>query len=212
MRLYYDISISSLCNKEPNLFPPTIGFSLRPMAIRCVQCCLPSLNICFFRFDPPRALKDLPEQVQRAIHRYAHIFGDDVVAIEFLCLAGERVEAIEQNNHGEEAEGERGGVGLVARLEDERVAADALSAQSAIKLNIRNRDGHPGQHCGDCCKILEPLEDDLGTSGARHVGEQGDGGSKADAPVWNAPGLQMLAKLAIIQEVRKCDLSLGACQ
>ena len=48
--------------------------------------------------------------------------------IKFLFLAGKRVEAIENKNDSEEAEGEPGGVGLEARFEDERVAADALSA------------------------------------------------------------------------------------
>ena len=71
-----------------------------------------------------------------------------------------------------------------------------------MKFDVRDRDGHPGQDCGDCCDILEPLEDDLGASGARHVGQQGYGGGNADAPVWNAPDLQVLAKPAIIGEVR----------
>ena len=131
------------------------------MSIRYVQCRLPSLYICFFRFDPTCALEDLPENKQHTIHNQARICSDEVVAIEFLCLAGKRVEAIKHKNHGEETEGEPGGVGLAGRLEDERVAADALSAQSTVKSDVRNGDGHPGQECGDRRKILEPLKDFL---------------------------------------------------
>ena len=117
----------SLCNKEPDLLPPIVGFSLWPMPIGCVQCRLPSLNICFFGPDPPRPFEDLPEQIQHAIYRYAHIGGDEVVVIEFLGLAGKRIEAVEQNNYAKETKGEPGGVGLKARFEDECVTADALS-------------------------------------------------------------------------------------
>lgn len=108
------ISILSLYNEEPDLLPPIIGFPLRPMRIRCVQCRLPSLNICVFGPDPPRPLEDFPEQIQPAVYRYAHISRDEVVMIEFLRLAGKRVEAIEENNYAEEGEGEPGAVGLEA--------------------------------------------------------------------------------------------------
>ena len=162
--------LPKLCDKEPNLLPPIISFSLWPMRIRCIQCRLPSLNVCFSGLDPPRPLEDLPEQIQPAIYRYAHIGCDEVIVIELLCLAGESVEAIEKKDNGEEAEGEPGGIGLEARFEDERIAADALSAQSAMKSDVRDWNGHPGQDCGDGGKILEPLKDDLGASRARHVG------------------------------------------
>lgn len=143
------ISIPSLCNKEPDLFPPVIGLSLRPMRIRCVQCRLPGLNICFFGLDPPRPLEDLPEQIQPAIYRYAHIGRDEVIVIECLCFTGKCVEAIEKRDHGEEAEREPSAVGLEAGFEDKCVAADALSAQSAMKFDVRERDRHPGQSGGD---------------------------------------------------------------
>lgn len=122
------ISIPSLCNKEPDLLPQIVGFSLRPMRIRCVECRLPSLNICFFGLYPPRPLEDLPEQIQHDVNRYAYIGGNEIVVIKFLRLAGKCVESIEHKNDTEKAEGKPGGVGLEARFEDERVAADALSA------------------------------------------------------------------------------------
>lgn len=81
-----------------------------------------------------------------------------------------------------------------------------------MEPDVRDRDGHPGQDCGDRCKVLEPLEDRLGAGGARHVGQQGDGGGNADAPVWNAPNLRVLVMLAVIGEVRNCDLLPRACQ
>ena len=122
------IILPSLCNKEPDLLPPIVSFSFWPMRIRCIECRLPSLNICFFGPYPPRPLEELPEQIQHEIYRYTYIGSDEIVVIKLLCLARKRVEAIEQKNDTEEAEGEPGGVGLEARLKDERVAADALSA------------------------------------------------------------------------------------
>lgn len=143
------ISIPSLCNKEPDLLPPVMGFALRPMRIRCVQCRLPSLNICFFGLDPPRSPEDLPEQIQPAIYRYAYIRRDEVVVIEFLCFTGKSVEAIEQHNYREEGEREPSAVGLATGFKDECVAANALSAHSAMEFDVRDRDGHPGQYGGD---------------------------------------------------------------
>lgn len=122
------ISIPSLCNKVPDLLPPVVSFSRWPMRIRCIECRLPSLDVCFFGLYPARPLEDLPEQIQHDIDRYAHIGGNEIVVVKFLCLAGKRVEAIEHENDCEEGQGEPGGVGLEARFEDERVAADALSA------------------------------------------------------------------------------------
>ena len=130
--------LPKLCDKEPNLLPPIISFSLWPMRIRCIQGRLPSLNVCFSGLDPPRPLEELPEKIQPAIYRYTHIGCDEVIVIELLCLAGESVEAIEKKDDGEEAEGEPGGIGLEARFEDKRIAADALSAQSAMKSDVRD--------------------------------------------------------------------------
>ncbi len=156
------------------------------MPIRCVHCRLPSLNICFLRLDPPGPLEYLPEQIQHAIYGYTNIGCDEVVVIEFLCLARECVETIKKENDGEKTEREPGGVRLEARFEDERVTANALCAQRAMESDVCNRDGHPGHDCGDCCKILEPLEDGLGASRARHVGQQGHGGSNTNAIVRNS--------------------------
>lgn len=169
------------------------------MPIRCVQYRLPRLNIGLFGLDPPCPFENLPEKIKPAVYRYTNIGCDEAVAIKFLCLARKRVEAIEQSNNGEEAEGEPGCVRLEARFEDKRVAVNALSAQSAMEFDVRKRDRHPGQGCGDCCKVLEPLENDLGARGARHIRQQGDGGGNADAVVWNAPGLQVSARLVIIR-------------
>ena len=190
---YAAILIPSLCNEEPYFLPPIFGSSLWPLRIRCVQCRLPSMNIGFFRLDPPCPLEHLPEKIQRAIHRYTNVGCDEVVAIKLLCLAWKCVEAIEKNDYDEEAEGEPGAVRLEARFEDERIAADALSTQSLMKSYVCNRNGNPGQECRDCRKILEPLEDGLRPRGAGHVRQQGDAGSKADAIVWDAPISQVLA-------------------
>ena len=89
-----------------------MSYSFRPMPIRGVECRLPSVNVCFFGPDPPRSLEDLPEQIQPAINRYAQIGGDEVFVIEFLCLAGKCIKAMEQEDDAEEAEGEPGGIGL----------------------------------------------------------------------------------------------------
>ena len=88
------ISIPDLCNKVPDLLPPIIRFSRRPMRICCVECRLPSLNVCFFGLYPLRPLEDLPEQIQHDIYRYAYIAGDEIVVIKFFCFAGKRIEAI----------------------------------------------------------------------------------------------------------------------
>ena len=145
------------------------------------------MNVGFFGLDPPCPLENLPEQIQPAIYGYTDIGRDEVVAIEFLRLARECVEAAEQDDYCEETEAEPGGVRLEARFEDERVAFNALGTESAMEFDVCDRDGHPGQDCGNCGKILEPLKDDLGARGARHECQQRDGGSKADAIVWNAP-------------------------
>lgn len=80
-----------------------------------------------------------------------------------------------------------------------------------MESDVCDRDGHPGQKCRDRCDILEPLEDGLGASGARHVGKQGERGGNGDAPVRNASSLRMLTKLTLIRGVAGCDLPLGAC-
>ena len=139
------ISIASLCNIEPDLLQPTVGLSLRPMRICCVQCRFPSLNICFFGLHPTRPPEDLPEQIQPAIYNYAHIGRDEVFVIEFFCFTGKRVEAVEQKDYSEEDEGEPSTVGLEAGFKDECVATNALSAHSAVEFDVRDRDGHPGQ-------------------------------------------------------------------
>ena len=191
---YAAIFIPSLSNEEPYFLPPIFGFSLWPLRIRCVQCRLPSMYIGFFRLDPPCPLEHLPENIQRAIHWYTNVGCNEVVAIKLLCLARKCVEAIEENDYDEEAEGEPGAVRLEARFEDERIAANALSTQSLMKSYVCNRNGNPGQECCDCCKILKPLEDDLGTRGAGHVRQQGDGRGRADAIVWDTSVPQVLAK------------------
>ena len=144
------------------------------------------MNVGFFGLDPPCPLENLPEQIQPAIYRYTDVGRDEVVAIEFLRLARKCVEATEQDNYRKETEAEPGGVRLEARFEDERVASDTLSAESAMELDVCDRDGHPGQDGGDGGKVLEPLKDGLGAGGARHEGQQRDGGGKADAIVWDA--------------------------
>lgn len=163
---YAAIFIPSLRNEEPYFLPPIIGFPFWPLRIRCVQCRLPSMNIGFLGLDPPCPLEHLPKKIQRAIHGYTNVSCDEVVAIKLLCLARKRVEAIEKDDYDEEAEGEPGAVRLEARFEDERITANALSTQSLIKSYVCNRNRNPGQECRDCCKILEPLEDGLGTRGA----------------------------------------------
>ena len=195
---YAAIFIPNLCNEEPYFLPPIIGFSLWPLRIRCIQCRLPSINIGFFGLDPPCPLEHLPEKIEHAIHRYTNVGCDEVVAIKLLCLARKCVEAIEKNNYDEEAKGEPGAVRLEARFEDERIAADALSTQSLMKSYVCNRNGNPGQECRDCCKVLEPLEDGLGTRGAGHVRQKGDGGGRSDAIIWDAPISQVLAKSVVI--------------
>ena len=163
--------IPSLCNEEPDLLPPIVGFSLRPMLIRCVQSRLPSLNVRFFGSHPPRPLEELPEHIQPNIYRYANIGRDEVVTVKFFGLAWKGVEAIEQDNYGEKGEGKPGSVRLEARFEDEGVAANALSAQRFMELYVRNGNRHPGQDPGNCRKILKPLENLLGAGRARHVGQ-----------------------------------------
>ena len=176
-----------LCNEEPDLLPPITSFSFRPMSIRCVQRRLPSLNICFRGLDPPCPLEDLPEQIQSAIHRYTDIGCDEVITIKLLGLARKSVKATEQKDYAEEAEGEPGGIRLETSFEDELVAANALSAQGIMEFDVRNRDRHPGQDRGDCCKILEPLENGLRAGRTRHVRQQSESGGKPDAVVWNTP-------------------------
>ena len=152
------------------------------------------MNIGFFGLDPPCPLEHLPEKIQCAVHGYTNVGCDEVVAIKLLCLAWKCVEAIKKDDYDEEAEGEPGAVRLEARFEDECIATNALSTQGLMKPYVCNRNGNPGQECRDCCKILEPLEDGLGTRGARHIRQQGDGRGSADAIVWDASISQVLAK------------------
>lgn len=186
---YAAISIPFLCNEKPNFLPPIIGFSLWPLPFRRVQSRLSSLNISFFGFDPPCPLEHLPEKIQPAVHNQTNIGCDEIVSIKFLCLARKGVEAIEENDYNEEAKGKPCAVRLEARFEDERIAVDTLSAQSTVESDVCNRNRDPSQESGDCCKILEPLEDGLGARGAGHIRQQGDGGAKADTIVWDAPVL-----------------------
>ena len=129
--------------------------------------------------EPLSALEELPEEVEDGEDGDTDVVGDEVVDVP----RAEDVEAVEKDDDGEEGEGRPRGVGLEGRLEDERVAVDALRLERGVEAHVRQADAAPREQAGDRRQVLEPGEDDVGTRRAGHVCEQGDGGGDANGPV-----------------------------
>ena len=85
------------------------------MQIRGVKSRLAGMEIDIRRVEPLGALEDFPEEVEDEEDGDADVVGDEVVDVE--CGA-EDVEAVENDDDGEEGEGRPRGVGLEGRLED----------------------------------------------------------------------------------------------
>lgn len=136
------------------------------MRIRRIQRRLSSVNIRLRARDPPRPLEDLPERIQHEVDGNPHVSGDETIHIK----GPEDVEAVEDDDDGEEDEGEPCGVGLEGGPEDEGAAVDALGLEGGVEAEVGDRDGDPGEEGGDGAEVLEPCEDSGGARGARHVG------------------------------------------
>lgn len=118
---------------------------LGPVRVRCVQCGLAGEQVHLGRPVPPGALEDFPKCVEHEINGNADVGGDEVIAGPWL----KDVEAVEDDNDGEEEEGSVGRVGLEGRSEDERVTVDPLCSECFVELDVRDTDADPGEEVGD---------------------------------------------------------------
>ena len=158
---------------------------LRPLAILGIEGGLAGEDVGLGGIDPLGALEDLPEGVEAEVDDDADVVGEE--AGDVPVAVDEDVEAVEDDDEGEEDEGDPAEVGLEMRLEDERVAVDALRLERLVELDVRHADGRPGEERGDRRQVLEPLEGGRGAAAAEgEVGQPADGGGDADAPVRDA--------------------------
>ena len=132
--------------------------------------------------NPFRPLEELPEGIKQEVYGYTDISGDEVVDHK----RREGIEAVEEKDQGEKDQGDPAEVGLEGRLEDERIAVDALRFECFVELDVGDRDTDPGEEVGNCHEVLEPGEGFRRSTGAAaEVGEEGDGGSDEHTPIRN---------------------------
>ena len=138
------------------------------------------MEIRLCRVNPFRPLEDLPEGIEQEVNGYADVSGDEIVDHE----GRKGIEAVEEEDQGEKDQGDPAEVGLKGRLEDERVAVDALRFERFVELDVGDRNTAPGEEVGNCDEILEPGEGFGRSAGsAAEVGEEGDGGSDEHTPI-----------------------------
>ncbi len=162
--------MTTLRKPEPELLDEVPWDLLGPVCISCVKSRLSGVNVCLGGIDPMRALVDLPEAVQEEVDGDSDVRGDEVL----VAPRRPDIEAVEDDDNGEEEEGGIREVWLEWRLEDKGIAVNALSLEGLVELDIRNADTAPGEETGDGCQVLEPGEDDVCTAGARHIRQEGD--------------------------------------
>lgn len=141
----HSILCCSLCNPKPDLFHYVSRMPLGPVRVRCVQCGLAGEQVHLGRLVPPGALEDFPKCVEHEINGNADVGGDEVIAGPWL----EDVEAVEDDNDGEEKEGSVGRVGLEGRSEDERVTVDPLCFECFVELDVRDTYADPSEEVSD---------------------------------------------------------------
>ena len=107
-----------------------------------------------------------PEEVECEINGNSDIVGDEPLVIEAAC---DRVEAVEEDDEGEEPESNPGEIRLERRCELHIGAVDTLCLASGVEPDVSNADADPGEEGGDGRQVLEPLEDCGGARRGRHV-------------------------------------------
>jgi len=151
---------------------------------------LPRPNVRLGRLDHLRVLEELPGEEQDREDGHVDVRREEVRRREHPRLArsllDEDVEAVEDDDDGEEAQREPGRVRLELALEDERVAVDVLREQRLAEAQIRDADANPGEQLRDGDEVLEPEEHLLRAGRARQVRQQRDDGGQRDAVVGDA--------------------------
>lgn len=128
-------------------------------------------NVGFGRVHKFGSLEDFPEGEEREVDGDTDVGGDELVAQEGL----EDVEAVKQDDDGEEEEGKIGRVGLEMRPEDQIIPVHPLGFERFVELDVRDGDAGPCEQAGNGGQVLKPLEHLRGTGRATHVGQEGDG-------------------------------------
>ncbi|EZF74120.1 hypothetical protein H105_04130, partial [Trichophyton soudanense CBS 452.61] len=170
-----------LCDPEPYLLEDVSGDLLWPLD--GVHGGLSGEDIRFGGRDPAGALENLPEDEEGEVEGDADVGGEEGLEAEGL----EGVEAVEEDDDGEEDEGDPCEIGLEGRLEEEGVAVDALGLESGVEADVGDQHADPVEERGDGCQVLEPDEDLGRAGGGSHEGQEGDGCSDADGIDWHAP-------------------------
>lgn len=73
-----------------------------------------------------------------------------------MMLADEDVEAIEEDDEGEEDQGGPGRIGLEPGLEHKGITINTLRFQCVIELDVGYADRAPGKQAGNGSQVLEP--------------------------------------------------------
>ena len=152
-----------LCNPEPYPLKYVPWFWIWPN--RCIQSCFPGEDVRFGRIDHLGALDNLPEDEEGKINWDADVGSNEIIAGPGF----EDVEAVENDDHGEEGQRKISCVGLEGRLEYESVAIDSLRLEGFMELDVSNANAHPREQIGDGGQVLEPLEDYGGTGRATQI-------------------------------------------
>ena len=170
---------------EPELLKDVARDLLWPVRISHVQGCLAGEDVRLGGLDPPRTLKDLPERVEQEVDHDTDIGSGKVIDGEWR----EYVEAVEEDDDGEEDQRDPREVWLEMALEDQGVAVDALSLECTVELEICNADAAPREETGNRRQVLEPLERLGGTPRpTAQIGEERDRGGDRNSKVWYTTG------------------------
>ncbi|KAM5489732.1 hypothetical protein MaudMau93_003098 [Microsporum audouinii] len=135
-------------------------------------------------WNPSGPLENLPEDEKTEVDGDTDVGGEE--GLEFKGSEG--IEAVEEDDDGEEDEGDPGEVRLEWGLEDESVTVDTLGLEGGMEADVRNQNADPVEEGGNGGEVLEPDEDLRRAGGGGHEGEERDGGSHTDGIDWDTPG------------------------
>ena len=122
---------------EPDLLEDVSGDLHGPVQVSRIQSRFAGVEVHIDGVDEPGALDQFPGEEEDEEDRDADIGGDEVVDAEGVA---EGVEAVEDDDHGEEDQGGPGGVGLEGGFEHESVSVDSLGFKGFVELDVGDAD------------------------------------------------------------------------
>jgi len=169
-----------LCNPKPNLFDKVRWNVFGPDFV--VDGMLSRPNIGFFWLDHLCSLEHLPEHIKDHEDRYVNVSNEKVLGIESWNESGK---TIEDDDNGKVDKSKPASVWLEWSFEDQSVSIDILSYKCFSEVQISHTDGYPCEKLGNGDQVLEPIEDNLGSTSARKKCEKADNSCNGDSVNWN---------------------------